>query len=81
MTALKVRRKRRGSASGERQALVHAIVELPPEARDVFLLHRMAGVRYDEIGLYLNMSPVAVQAHLAEALVLLTRAPAGIEDT
>lgn len=84
MTALKVRRKRRawrGPASGERQALIQAIVELPPEARDVFLLHRMAGLRYDEIGLHLNMSPVAVQAHLAEALVLLSGSMAGIEAT
>lgn len=84
MTALKVRRKRRawrGPASGERQALIQAIVELPPEARDVFLLHGMAGLRYEEIGLHLNMSPAAVQAHLAEALGLLSRSLAGIEGT
>jgi DNA-directed RNA polymerase specialized sigma24 family protein len=41
----------------------------------------MAGLRYDEIGLHLNMSPVAVQAHLAEALALLNRSLAGIADT
>jgi len=79
LTALKVRRKRRarrGPPSGERQALIQAIAELPPEARDVFLLHRMAGLRYDEIGLHLNMSPVAVQA----PVLLRCRSQAQLSD-
>jgi hypothetical protein len=56
------------------QGLVRAILNLPTRLRDVFLLHRMVGMSYPEIGLHLGMTPEAVQASLAAALVRLTRA-------
>lgn len=68
----KTRRKRPVEDDGQR--LVRAILKLPVRLRDVFLLHRMAGMTYLEIGLHLGMTPKAVEASLAAALVRLTRA-------
>lgn len=58
----------------ERRVLVRAILKLPTRLRDVFLLHRMAGMSYSDIGLHLGMTPKAVETSLAAALVRLTRA-------
>lgn len=65
---------RKGPAEDEGQRLVRAILKPPVRLRDVFLLHRMAGMTYSEIGLHLGMHPETVQALLAAALVRLTRA-------
>lgn len=54
------------------RVLVRAITKLPTGPRDVFLLNRTAGMTYDEIGLHLQMTPEAVEAALAAALVRLT---------
>lgn len=64
----------KAAAKGERQILVQAILKLPTRLRDVFLLHRMAGMSYSEIGLHLGMTPEAVETSLAAALVRLMRA-------
>lgn len=76
MTPLHLRPKtrRRAAAEDERQVLIRAILKLPIRLRDVFLLHRMAGMTYSEIGLHLGMTPKAVETSLAAALVRLTRA-------
>ena len=66
--------RRKATAKDERQGLVRAILKLPRDPRDVFLLHRMAGMTYSEIGLHLGMTPKAVETSLAAALVRLTRA-------
>lgn len=58
----------------ERQVLLRAILRLPPRLRDVFLLHRMAGMTYPEIALHLGMTPKAVERSLAAALVRLRKA-------
>lgn len=63
-------RRRRARANGKR-VLVKAILRLPRNLRDVFLLHRMAGLSYGEIGVRLGMEPEAVKAGLADALVRL----------
>ncbi len=65
--------RRKGPAEDDGQRLVRAILKLPARLRDVFLLHRMAGMTYIEIGLHLGMTPETVQASLAVALVRLTR--------
>lgn len=65
------RRPSRPAKADKKRALVRAILRLPPDPRDVFLLHRMAGMSYHEIGLHLNMVPEAVRTNLVEALVLL----------
>lgn len=76
MTPSKPRRKTRGkvAVADERRVLVRAILKLPTRPRDVFLLHRMVGMSYSEIGLHLGMTPKAVETSLAAALVRLTRA-------
>ncbi|TAJ53883.1 MAG: sigma-70 family RNA polymerase sigma factor [Brevundimonas sp.] len=68
------RARRKVPAEDERQVLVRAILKLPTRLRDVFLLHRMAGMSYSEIGLHLGMTPKAVETSLAAALVRLMRA-------
>ena len=65
---------RKAPAEDDAQRLVRAIPKLPARLRDVFLLHRMAGMTYIEIGLHLGMTSETVQALLAAALVRLTRA-------
>lgn len=65
------RRSSRPAKSDKKRALVQAILRLPPVPRDVFLLHRMAGMSYEEIGRHLDMAPDNVQTYLAGALVSL----------
>lgn len=64
-------RPSRPAKADSKRALVQAILRLPPDPRDVFLLHRMAEKSYEEIGLHLDMAPEAVRANLAEAMALL----------
>lgn len=66
--------RRKAAAKDERQVLVRAILKLPTRLRDVFLLHRMAGMSYSDIGLHLGMTPKAVETSLAAALVRPMRA-------
>lgn len=58
--------------ANEKRVLVKAILQLPADRRDVFLLHRMAGLSYGEIGMRLGMDSQAVESALADALVWLT---------
>jgi hypothetical protein len=66
--------RRKATVEDHEQVLVRAILKLPIRLRDVFLLHRMAGMTYSEIGLHLGMTPKAVETSLAAALVRVTRA-------
>ena len=67
-----IRRRRR--QPDEKRILVRAILRLPADLRDVFLLHRMAGLSHEQIGEHLGMERDAVQARLAEALARIVRA-------
>lgn len=59
-------------AARERLRLVEqAIGELPPRAREVFLLHRVEGLKYSEIARSLEISVSAVEKHMARALTHL----------
>ena len=58
----------------ERQILVQAIRRLPRRYRDVFVLHRFAGMPLEQIAEHLGIKKKAVEARLAEALVRLSRA-------
>lgn len=73
MTASKPRSKRR-RAGRAADVLAVAILRLPTNRRDVFLLHRFGGLTYGEIASRLGMDPEAVKAALVTALVRLTRA-------
>lgn len=72
MTASKPRPKRRRTRSSA-DVLKVAILRLPTNLRDVFLLHRFGCLTYGEIGLRLGLAPEAVQARFAAALVRLAR--------
>ena len=56
------------------QVLVRAIRRLPRRCRDVFVLHRFAGMPLEQIAEYLGIEKRAVEARLAMALVRLSRA-------
>lgn len=61
----------------ERRVLVRAIRRLPRDCRDVFLLHRLAGMPSEQIAEHLGIDQQAVGTRLAEALVRLSHA---VED-
>ncbi len=65
---------RRSAAADQQRALAKAILQLPADLRDVFLLHRMAGLSFNQIGQQLGIERTAVQAYLAEALARIVRA-------
>jgi RNA polymerase sigma factor (sigma-70 family) len=65
---------RRSAAADQKNCLARAILQLPADLRDVFLLHRMAGLSYEEISQQLGIERTVVQAYLAEALARIVRA-------
>lgn len=64
-------------ASNHRHPLVAAILALPADQREVFVLSRVAGLTYSQISDHLGLSVEAVQASLAAALLQLAR---GLDD-
>lgn len=58
----------------KRQVLVRAIWKLPRRCRDVFVLHRFAGMPLGQIAEHLGVEKKVVEARLAGALVRLNRA-------
>ena len=50
-----------------------AVDELPPRCREVFLLHKVAGLSYKEIALQLGISKNTVMVHMVKALAFLER--------
>jgi RNA polymerase sigma-70 factor (ECF subfamily) len=44
---------------------------LPPQQRSVYLLSRLQGMSYEEIGRELNISPNTVRNHLVKALATI----------
>lgn len=67
-------RQGRRAETRERQALKRAILDLPPDLRDVLLLHRFARLSYEEIGQDLDLERDEVQAYFAEGMSLLVAA-------
>jgi DNA-directed RNA polymerase specialized sigma24 family protein len=65
---------RRSAAADQKSALARAILQMPADLRDVFLLHRMAGLSFEAIGQQLGIERPVVQAYLAEALARIVRA-------
>ena len=53
---------------GELTILQQAIDELPPRCREVFVLARVEGLTYREIGERLNISPKTAFSHVVKAL-------------
>lgn len=61
----------------ELRQLQAAVESLPPRARQVFLLARVEGLTYAEIGARLGISPKTAFSHLVNALALLRTRMAG----
>ena len=57
-----------------RRVLVRAIQHLPPECRDVFVLHRFEDMPLNEVAAHLGIDRASAEARLAEALARLCRA-------
>ena len=80
MASLKPRRERQPTrrascdTSDDAKVYVRAILDLPIDQRDVFLLRRMKGMTYDEIGRRLNMTPEIVEANLVAGLIQMVAA-------
>ncbi len=51
--------------------LAQAIDGLPPRCREVFVLARIEGLKYPEIGARLGISPKTVYSHLVRSLALI----------
>ncbi len=73
------RRRSRRRAKDDHKVLLRAILRLPVDLRDVFVLHRMAGMTYGEISVHLDMDPEAVEANLAAALLRIMKAVGSAE--
>ncbi|MCK6105283.1 sigma-70 family RNA polymerase sigma factor [Brevundimonas sp. EYE_349] len=69
-----LRRSPRRSAEERQRILVRAIRRLSRDCRDVFVLHRFAGMSLEQIAERLGIDQQAAEARLAEALVRLSRA-------
>jgi len=61
------------------QVMSYAVLRLPREPRDVFLLNHIKALDYALIARHLGLSVADVQAHLADALYEISRTVALIE--
>lgn len=68
------RRPRRSAVERQRRVLARAIRRLPRDCRNVFVLHRFAGMSLEQIAEHLGIDQQAVETRLAEAFVRLGRA-------
>jgi len=55
------------------QALEQAINGLPPQLRQVFVLHRLEGLSHEEIARRLHISPLSSKTYMTRALIALRR--------
>jgi RNA polymerase sigma factor (sigma-70 family) len=50
------------------RALMAALLSLPARTRTIFILHRLDGRKYRDIGAQLGISPSAVEKHMLRAM-------------
>lgn len=62
-------------AQDQELALIHGVImRLPPKCRQVYLLHRLRGMRYSAIAQHCGISTKTVEMHMARALSALREA-------
>lgn len=54
-----------------------AIMNLKPKTRDIFLMHRFDGLRYEEIGREMGMTAKGIEKQVAKAVIAIRRARSG----
>jgi RNA polymerase sigma-70 factor (ECF subfamily) len=54
------------------ERLLAGMEQLTPRTREVFLMHRLDGLRYREIAEELGISQSAVEKHMSRAIEILT---------
>lgn len=57
--------------------VVEALARLRPRTRDIFLMHRFDGLRYDDIAAAKGISVKGVEKQIAKAMVAIRRARTG----
>lgn len=68
-------------AKKQREVIKQAIHDLPPRCREVFVLHQMKNLTYEETAKHLKISPNTAKNHYAKALLKLRAALADIRKT
>jgi len=48
------------------------LTKLPARTREIFLMHRLKGLKYREIAVHFGISQSAVEKHIARAMLFLT---------
>jgi len=48
------------------------LAKLPPRTREIFLMHRLEGLKYREIAVHFGITQSAVEKHIARAMLFLT---------
>ena len=54
------------------QRVKEGLSRLTPRTRDIFLMHRLHGMKYREIAVHFGISQSAVEKHIAKAALFLT---------
>lgn len=60
-------------ARDQMRRIAAALDRLKPETRDIFLMHRFEGLRYDEIAAARGIGLKSVEKHIAKAMVAVRR--------
>lgn len=60
-------------ARDQMRRVAAALDRLKPETRDIFLMHRFEGLRYDEIAAARGIGLKSVEKHIAKAMVAIRR--------
>ncbi len=58
----------------------HILDEMPPMRREVFIMRRLHGMSSKDVGAAMSISPAAVDAHVARAVLALHRGVSALEE-
>ena len=60
------------AARARLQRVKEGLEKLPQRTREIFLMHRLQGLKYREIAVHFGISQSAVEKHIARAMLFLT---------